>query len=109
MLELTLKELDKVTSHGLSDQEIKRAKTQLKSDLLLSLESTRSRVSRNAYGELFFGRAITIEELIAQIEKVEPHHIKHLAHELLDPKTLSMVIVGPAAKLPKKYSLQLTA
>lgn len=106
VVELIMEEFRRLKADGLSEQEIARAKTQLKSDLLLGLESMRNRISRNAYGELFYGRQLTVEELCADIEKVSAEDVKELANDLLQEKLMSLVVVGPASDLPQEYSLK---
>ncbi len=99
VLELIMEEFRRVKADGLTDQEIKRAKAQLKSDLLLGLESMRNRTSRNAYGELFFGRQLSVEEICADIERVSSQEVQQLANELFRSDKLSLVVVGPAAEI----------
>ena len=63
------KEFARTKKDGFKDGEIARAKTQLRSDLLLGLESMRGRASRNAYSELYFGRQLSVEEIVADMSK----------------------------------------
>jgi predicted Zn-dependent peptidase len=105
VLKLISAELKLVKKEGFSDQEIARAKTQLKSELLLGLESTRNRAVRNAYGELFYGRQLTVEEICQEIDLVTGKGVRDLANELFQPESLSMVVVGPASELEKKYAV----
>ncbi|HEY9869978.1 MAG TPA: pitrilysin family protein [Candidatus Obscuribacterales bacterium] len=105
VIQLVLEQFARVKSEGLTEEEIKRAKTQLKSDLLLGLESMRNRASRNAYGELFYGRQLEVEEICRDIEKVTGAQIKQLANDLLAPEKLSLAIVGPGKHIPSEVSL----
>jgi predicted Zn-dependent peptidase len=105
VLQLISKQLQGMKKEGFSEQEITRAKTQLKSELLLGLESMRNRTIRNAYGELFYGRQLSVEEICHDIDQVTAKGVKELANELFLPESLSMVIVGPASELEKKYSV----
>lgn len=105
VLELTGAEFQKVKADGLTDEEIKRAKTQLKSELLLGLESMRYRTSRNAYSELYYGRQLTVEEICHDIDKVTSEELKNIANEFLRNDQLSLVIVGPTSELQSQYEL----
>lgn len=105
VLKLVSKVLQLVKKDGFSEQEITRAKTQLKSDLLLGLESMRNRTVRNAYGELFYGKQLAVEEICRDIDKVNAAGVQELANELFQPQSLSMVVVGPAKELEKKYQV----
>ncbi len=66
VLEVTLAELKKVVREGLTAPELARAKSQLKGNLLLGLESTDSRMNRLARNEIYFRRDIPVEELAAR-------------------------------------------
>lgn len=105
VIELILEELRQVKADGLTEQELKRAKTQLRSDLLLGLESMRNRTSRNAYGELFYGRQLEVEEICRDIDKVTPEEVKKLARDLLSADKLSLAVVGPKPQIPSDFSL----
>ena len=105
VVELAMEEFRRMKAEGLTEQEIKRAKTQLKSDLMLGLESMRNRTSRNAYGEMFYGRQLTVEEICADVDKVTGKAVQDLAQELLRPATMSLVVVGPGSGVPHEYSL----
>ena len=105
VVELVMEEFRRMKAEGLTEQEIKRAKTQLKSDLMLGLESMRNRTSRNAYGEMFYGRQLTVEEICLDIDKVTGSQVQELSRELLTPETMSLVVVGPVEDVPHEYSL----
>ncbi len=105
VLELTMEEFRKIKADGLTEQEITRAKTQLKSELLLGLESMRYRTSRNAYSELYYGRQLEAEEIVKEIDAVTSAEITKIANEILHGDMLSMVVVGPKKELKKEYAL----
>jgi predicted Zn-dependent peptidase len=105
VVELTMEEFRKVKAEGLTDQEITRAKTQLKSELLLGLESMRYRTSRNAYSELYYGRQLEVDEICRDIDAVTSKEITAIANEFLHGDMLSMVVVGPKKELKKEYAL----
>ena len=105
VIELTMEEFAKLKDGGFMAQEINRAKTQLKSELLLGLESMRYRTSRNAYSELYYGRQLEVSEITRDIEKVTSDEITAIAREFLKPEMLSMVVVGPQKALKKTYAL----
>jgi predicted Zn-dependent peptidase len=105
VIELTMEEFKKVKAEGLTEQEINRAKTQLKSELLLGLESMRYRTSRNAYSELYYGRQLEVEEICRDIDAVTSKDITTIANEILHGDMLSIVVVGPKKELKKDYAL----
>ena len=103
VLSLVGKELKRTKKEGFTDEEITRAKTQLRSELLLGLESMRSRASRNAYSELYFDRQLTVEEICTEVERVTSASVTELANELFSEDTLSLVVVGPKEQLKESY------
>ena len=54
VLEVTLGEVNKIARNGLTDEELARAKSQLKGNMLLGMESTESRMNRLARNEIYF-------------------------------------------------------
>jgi len=105
VLSLVSKEFKRTKKEGFTADEIARAKTQLRSELLLGLESMRSRTSRNAYSELYFGRQLSVDEICAEIDRVTSEQVRELANQLLVPETLSMVVVGPRTELEETYDI----
>ncbi len=61
VVELVLQELRKVRAHGITADELARAKDHLKGSRMLSLESTSSRMTRIAKQELYFGHPFTLD------------------------------------------------
>lgn len=45
--------------------------------------------------ELVFGRYITVEEVIEEIDRVSPERIQNLAQRLFVPEKQSVVTLGP--------------
>jgi predicted Zn-dependent peptidase len=105
VMSLVSKELKRTKKEGYTEDEITRAKTQLRSELLLGLESMRSRASRNAYSELYFGRQLTVEEIVKSVDEVSAEAVCRLANKLFVPETLSFVVVGPSDELEETYEI----
>ncbi len=94
VVELTLQEFRSLRAHGITDDELRRAKDHLKGSLMLSLESTGSRMTRIAKQELYFHRSFTFDEILADIERVTPGEVRALGERLLSGP-LSLVALGP--------------
>jgi predicted Zn-dependent peptidase len=94
VIEVTLKEIAKLMRDGLAPAELRRAKSQLKGNMLLGMESTESRMNRLARNEIYFGRDIPLEELACEIEKVANDHIVQLASSCFRPERMGMVLLG---------------
>lgn len=61
---------DKFFTEGLTEKELINNKEQLKGNLVLSLESTNSRMSRNARNELLLNNHRSLDEMIEEIDKI---------------------------------------
>ncbi len=94
VLEVTLKELRKVARDGLSTVELERAKSQIKGNMLLGMESTDSRMNRVARNEIYFRRDVPLEELSAGIEAVTNDQIVEIASGCFQPDAMAMVMLG---------------
>ena len=68
-------------------EELRRAKDHLKGSLMLSLESTSSRMSNLARQEMYFGRFFTLDELVESIEAVDAGDVQRIAQTFFDPET----------------------
>ncbi|MFN8007126.1 MAG: pitrilysin family protein [Terriglobia bacterium] len=75
-------------------EELRRAKDYLKGSLMLGLESTSSRMSNLARQEMYFGKTITLDEMISQIELVTPQDVQGLATTFFDTKTTALTVLG---------------
>ncbi len=69
VVELVGQELRAMRTEAVGDEELRRAKDHLKGSLMLSLESTSSRMTHLARQEMYFGRHVTLDEIIAGIEQ----------------------------------------
>ena len=73
---------------------MKRAKDQLKSNIVLGLESSSSRMSNLARQEMYFGRFFTVEDIIEQVEAVGPADVQSLAQTLFRPEAVALTMLG---------------
>ncbi|OXM84720.1 M16 family metallopeptidase [Paenibacillus rigui] len=92
VLKVTMELLSEVKDKGLTPSELKKGKEQMKGSLILSLESTSSRMNRLGKNELMLGKHYSMDEIIQRIESVEMEHVQKLAQQMLStPFALSMV------------------
>ncbi len=99
VVDLVIQELSKVKAEGFTEDELKRSKDQLRGGMLLSMETPRHRMSRMARNELYFGRLISPDEVIAEMDAVTLEDIKRVANALFDIERLTMTVVGPLRKM----------
>ena len=94
VLALTLAELSRLKQQAVSDSELKRAKDQMKSNMVLGLESSSSRMSNLARQQMYFGRFITVDEIVRLIDAVTPDEIQRVARQLFQPELLALTLLG---------------
>ena len=76
------------------DAELRRAKDHLKGSLMLSLESTSSRMSNLARQEMYFDRQFGLDETIQGIERVTAEDAVHVARDLFASGSLGATVLG---------------
>jgi predicted Zn-dependent peptidase len=94
-VELVLRELRKFRREKLSRSELAAAKSQLKGNLMLGLESTSNRMNRLARHELFLNEYVSLDDTIRAINKVKSRDVTLLAQRLLDEESLAAEVLGP--------------
>ncbi|MDZ5473429.1 pitrilysin family protein [Bacillus sp. 31A1R] len=92
--------LTKLKAEGITDKELSNSKEQLKGSLMLSLESTNSRMSRNGKNELLLGRHRSLDEIVEQIDQVSKQGVNDLANKVFTDK-YSVALISPDGELPK--------
>ena len=101
-LRMIREELELFRDEGVTQEELSRTKEQLKTTLLMSLESTNSRMSSMARNEMIFGHAQSPEEAVEKLEQVTVEDVHRLAKELLDFEQMSFSAVGNVSQ-PEEY------
>ena len=76
------------------DAELRRAKDHLKGSLMLSLESTSSRMSNLARQEIYFDRQFGLDETIEGIEQVSAEDVVRVARDLFSNGSLGATVLG---------------
>ena len=78
----------------MSDSELDRAKDQLKSNMVIGLESCSSRMANLARQQMYFGRFFGVDEITREIEAVTPEDIQRLASELFRTEAMALTLLG---------------
>ena len=68
----------KIATDSISEDELDRAKKQVKSGLLMAQESSSARAERAAWSYSVFGRVVPIQEVIEKIESVSINDVQGL-------------------------------
>jgi predicted Zn-dependent peptidase len=95
-LGIAAEQIADVAAGNLSDEELERAKENLKGRLLLSMESTSTRMNRLGKSLITDSELLSLDRIVAEIDAVEPSSVAELASALLAPKRLSAACIGPS-------------
>ncbi len=87
-------EFRKLKAEPVPDEELRRAKDQLKGSLMLSLESSTARMSNLARQEMYFDHFYTLDELIEKIESVTVEELQDLANEFFRTEAIAVTVLG---------------
>lgn len=85
-------------AENVTEQEVERARTQLRSGLLMSRESTSNRCEQLAQHMLVYGRPMPVDELVAKVNAVDTAAIRRTAQRLLGSNP-TLAALGPTAAL----------
>lgn len=88
-------ELEDVARRGLEPLELEETKSQVKGQIMLSLESTRSRLFRLAGFALHEEPFRTLDEVLERIDDVTPEEVAGVAAEFADPRRHLVLSLGP--------------
>lgn len=94
VLRLTLAELRRLKEDTVPEAELNRAKDQLKSNIVLGLESSSSRMSNLARQEMYFKRFFSVDEIVSAVEAVTAADILSLARQLFRPEAIALTVLG---------------
>ena len=90
-------EVSKVAAEA-TEEEVARARTQLKAGLLMGLESTSNRCEQLGQHLLMFGRPIPTEEVVEKVDAVDVAAVSRVARRLLE-RPLTLAAMGPLGHL----------
>ncbi len=104
VLDLTRKEFANVRKNGLTDDELRKAKTQVRGAIVLGMESMNARMNRYGDSLLSYGRVIPIDEVLKEYEAVSHDTIARVADQVLSDDKLTLTAIGsfPRAKKEDK-------
>jgi len=94
VLDLAVAEIRRIVREPVSEIELQLAKEQAISSVLLSLESSSSRVGALARQEIIHGRRISTAEIIAAVERVTREDVQRLAQACFTTPALALGALG---------------
>jgi predicted Zn-dependent peptidase len=95
VLDLIHREIRKLARDGIDGTELTRTKDQMKGSLMLSLESSHSRMNKLAKDELIAGKHTTLEDLIAEINRMTEQQVFETAQTLFISDRMALTGLGP--------------
>ena len=99
VVELILQEFSKLKQGSVGAGELKMAKDHLKGSLMLSLESSSSRMSNLARQEFYYGRQFSVNEILQGIDAVTGEELLDLSREIFDPSSCTLAVLGQTSGL----------
>ena len=94
VVRLVLEEFTRLKQERVPDEELTRAKDNLKGSLLLGLESTPSRMANLARQYTYFGRFFSLAEMASNIDRVTADEVQLAAQSFFDRKHVALAVVG---------------
>jgi predicted Zn-dependent peptidase len=94
VVDSVMAEFRELKARPIPAEELRRAKDQLKGSLMLSLESSTSRMSNLARQQMYFDRFFSMDETIEQIEAVSESEVVEMANQLFDREKVAVTVLG---------------
>lgn len=79
----------------IAEKEMSDAKSSLKGSIVISLESTTSRMMRLARGELYLNEYVALDETLEEIDRVDADSVQEILADVFVEGNLSVAVVSP--------------
>jgi predicted Zn-dependent peptidase len=93
-MKVVAEELERLLQDGITAEELKRSKENVKGRVVLALESTTARMNRLGSSVLADMPVLTVDEVVERIDAVTVEDVVALARELYAPEKLSAAGIG---------------
>ena len=93
-------ELDRLAGAGLPSEELAAVKSQTKGQVILSLDSSTSRLQRLAGSALYDEPYLTLDEISARVDAVTEDEVAELCRAYYAPEAQVIVRLGPDGREP---------
>ncbi|HEX3438265.1 MAG TPA: pitrilysin family protein [Pseudacidobacterium sp.] len=94
VIHLVMEQFRRLKTEPLPADELRRAKDQLKGNLLLSLESSMSRMSNLARQQMYFAHFFGMQEILDRVEAITEDQVLAMANQLFQPETVAVTLLG---------------
>jgi predicted Zn-dependent peptidase len=79
----------------ITPDEVRRAKDQLKGNLIIGMESTSSRMQSIARQQIYFKRHFSQNDIMKAVEAVTIDQVRDLSRQLVETGPMSLTVLGP--------------
>jgi predicted Zn-dependent peptidase len=94
VVHLVMEQFRRLKNEPLPADELRRAKDQLKGNLLLSLESSTSRMSNLARQQMHFNYFFGMQEILDKVESITEDQVLAMANQLFQPELVAVTLLG---------------
>jgi predicted Zn-dependent peptidase len=94
VVQLVMEQFRRLKSEPLPADELRRAKDQLKGNLLLSLESSMARMSNLARQQMHFNYFFGMDEILNKVESISEDQVLAMANQLFQPEMVAVTLLG---------------
>ena len=94
VIRLTVDEFRRLKNERVPDEELQRAKDQLKGNILMSLESSGALMSNLARQEMYFQHFYGVPEILEQVGQVTSADLMRMAEQLFVPESVAVAMLG---------------
>jgi predicted Zn-dependent peptidase len=95
IVDVICREIRRIAAKGVEKKELERAKRHMKGSLMLSLESSHSRMSKLAKDEITHGKRTSLEEMLVQIDRINQEDVYRVGGQLLASERMAITGLGP--------------
>ena len=99
VIDIAQREMSRLVSEEVPQDELDAAREQLKGKTLMSLESSDSLMTRLAKNEIYHQKQQSIEDVIANYDAVNSNDIQRVSQELIRSEYLHLEVMGQVANL----------
>jgi predicted Zn-dependent peptidase len=99
VLDIAQREMSRLVTEEVPQDELDAAREQLKGKTLMSLESSDSLMTRLAKNEIYLQKQQSIEDVIANYDAVSSSDLQRVSQELIRTEFLHLEVMGPVSDL----------
>lgn len=102
VFQLLVRILNEVRQTGVTEEELKKGKEQLKGSLMMSLESTSNRMSRLGKNELLLGYHRSLDEIVEEVEALTRQDLLDTARQIFS-HPMACSVLSADGGIPTAY------